>query len=95
MKTIKKSIVLPILGVVSFIINLALMNTLPDKVALQTSLGGTLKNFVPKAVFIFIIPLMIIVDYIILKLRKENKSNFYILAVIFFILNIIIIVTNT
>ena len=83
-----------ILVVLYLIISLVAYRYLPEKIGLQINLKGEMNNYVPKNLFIVMIPtILFVIDY---YYSSENsyKIKGFIIELIFFTINVLFIFLN-
>ncbi len=90
------SIITIILIILILGINLYFYQQLPEKIGMQINTSGDLRNHMPKNLFIFIAPLVVLVFYVIsLFNEKKEYGKTFIVGIIMFLLNIFTIIMNT
>lgn len=90
-----KHFTLPAMAVVTLLINIIAYKYLPDHVALQISFSGELRNFVPKIVFVFASPAVLMLLYYVNNSKEPGrKFKFIFISLIIFVINIIFIYLN-
>lgn len=77
------------LATICFIINLIAYFFLPDSVALQIGTNG-LQNFVPKIVFLFAVPLLVLLVSFVQKFKNYTNSTDFIIVPV----NLLIVIIN-
>lgn len=84
------------LAILSIIINLVSYKYLPEKVGLQLNTKGILVNYVPRLIFIVITPIVVFISNTYSFIAKDDNTVLkgFIVEIIFFVVNIIIIFSN-
>lgn len=84
-----------IISICVFFINLVFVNYLPNNIANQITMAGTLTTYTSKYVFMISLPLLEILISIYLYYKKEIRIWYYVAVFIIFIFcDVAIIVTN-
>lgn len=76
------------------VINLIAYKFLPDTIYTQISTSGKPSNLMSKEIFIFFTPFVLLLLSAILNLRNSFMKSPYVINIICFLLNLLIIVIN-
>lgn len=84
-----------IFAVLSLIVNLVMMPSLPEKMAMQISFKGELQNPIPKTIFIVAAPAILAALYIFSKPSEQDDTYKMVAAAgIIFVVNMAMICVN-